>query len=161
YLPLAVQMLVNRDFNPHYFENPPLLTYIQSAVVAVVYGTRRILGLPPMASMHFWWLLMRSMTVAFGIGICVGVYLLAREWLDARAAIFAAFICAVSFLLVRDSHYAVNDIPATFFALSAVCILVGNRKQRPAMDVISGGVAGAAVAVKYNLGVVVVPLIVI
>lgn len=65
-----------------------------------------------------------------------------------------------SFLIVRDSHYAVNDIPGTFFLILSFSYIVGIYTKGRLKDyILSGLFAGMAVATKYNMGIIIFPLV--
>lgn len=62
----------------------------------------------------------RALAAAFGSATIVLVYLIARRFLDRPGAAFAAFFYALSPLAIRDSHFAVTDIPSVFFQTAVV-----------------------------------------
>jgi 4-amino-4-deoxy-L-arabinose transferase-like glycosyltransferase len=67
-------------------------------------------------------LISRLLSALMGVGVVAGVYLLSRELLrDRLAALFAALIAAVSYILVLYAHLGNLDVPVTFwFAISLV-----------------------------------------
>ena len=45
YLPVALKILRTGDLNPHYFRNPPLLTYLYSIVMFLYFIGGKLFGL--------------------------------------------------------------------------------------------------------------------
>lgn len=163
YISRAVAMLATGDLNPHYFENPPLLTYALLAELAVFVPSAQHMGLLPttenLRSQLFlspepFYLLARLNGVVAGTATVFLTYLVARRLLGEATALLSALVLAVAFLHVRNSHYAVNDVPATFLlvvmAYFASRVLADGRLR----DYLFGGIfLGLAVATKYNMGI--------
>lgn len=59
----------------------------------------------------------RTITAFFGIGIVWFVYLIAKKNTSKEVALLAAFLTAVNYRLVLNSHFALPDIYNTFFFL--------------------------------------------
>lgn len=66
------------------------------------------------------YLAVRALAAAFGSATILLVYLIARRFLDRPWASMAALLYAISPLAVRDSHFAVTDIPSVFFQTAVV-----------------------------------------
>lgn len=140
------------DLNPHYFENPPLLTYV--LVGAKEWrelwrgerDTQRWVNRGGLVRLSRWISALLGTLTAFAVGAS------AQRLLRSRAAgAVALMLVGVSYLHGRDSHYGVNDVPMTFLvALSllwATHYLLGDRARWLWM---SAAAAGLAAATKYN-----------
>ena len=69
-----------------------------------------------------------------------------------RAAVMAAWLLAVTFLHVRDSHFLTVDIPATFWGCLSMALLMGPAHSPRSGPPWAGAVIlGLAMATKYNL----------
>lgn len=162
YLPKAVRMLLTDDPNPHYFENPPLLTYLFFLELLVATAVGQVFHLIRSAQDIGTWLLVdptllyvaaRGQMALLGTGTVALTYVVAKRVLDPKTALAGAFLLAVAFLHVRDSHYAVNDIPATFLLMVSVYFatrIFATGKWREYL--LAGAFLGLAVATKYNAG---------
>ena len=126
YLPGAIGMLFKGDLNPHYFRNPPLLTYAVLLELLAYLKVGQIIGFPKsindLGTMMAQdptplYLLARMNGAIMGTATVVVAYLAAKRLFGARAGLAGALLLATAFLHVRDSHYAVNDVPATFFLM--------------------------------------------
>ncbi len=126
YLPGAITMLVKGDLNPHYFRNPPLLTYAVLTELLAYMGLGQLLGGPRsveeiglqmLQSPAPLYLIARMNGALTGTATVLVTYLAAKRLFDTRTGLAGALLLAVAFLHVRDSHYAVNDVPATFLLM--------------------------------------------
>ena len=175
YLPGALTMLSKGDLNPHYFRNPPLLTYTVLLELLAYLGAGQILGFPKsvndlglqmLQAPTPLYLIARMNGALLGTATVLVTYLVAKRLFDLRAALASALLLAVAFLHVRDSHYAVNDVPATlllmvsfFFAVRVYSPPFPKREggqgrlglEKPYL--LSGLFLGLAVATKYNVGI--------
>lgn len=158
------------DLNPHYFENPPLLTEL-------LFAARELhaLGAGPEATRA--WVaegglirLARWCGVLFGVWTVLLVGAAARRLLgspDARsttgAALAAGAVVAFSFLHGRDSHYGVNDVPMVALVSLALYAAIRAREAGALRWLwVSAVAAGLATAMKYSGGIAIaVPLAVI
>jgi len=173
YVDSAVGML-GGDLNPQRFNNPSLLKYVNAAAFAVWAGV----GLAPGSSgpgdlegfrLAFEddpsgaYLLARALVALFGSLTVLPVYALARRLTggDHTAGLIAGGLLAVTFLHVRDSHFAVSDVPgallATTVLVCALAVLDGGRERTRALY-IGGLLTGLATATKYSLLAVSLPL---
>jgi 4-amino-4-deoxy-L-arabinose transferase-like glycosyltransferase len=148
----AVIMMKTGDFNPHFFDYPTLYIYLQ-----VVVGVARFLtgamagrwaGLNQFsaADCYLW---ARALTALFGTLTVALVYRAARGWGDGPA-LLAAALMAVMPLHVRESHYALTDVPLTFFV--TLTLLLSQRAHedgRARTFAYAGAAAGLAAAMKY------------
>ena len=67
----------------------------------------------------------------------------------------------MSFLHVRDSHYGVPDVPTTFFvSLSVLLCLLAAQTRAKKYFALAAAMAAYAIATKWNVWLVVIPLII-
>lgn len=140
------------DLHPHYFENPPLLTYVLvgakewRSLWRGEQDTRRWVNQGGLYRLSRWIAALLGTLTAFAVGAS------AQRLLGSRAAgVVAMLIVGLSYLHGRDSHYGVNDVPMTF--LVALSLLFATRYMlgdRTRWLWISAVVAGLAAATKYN-----------
>ena len=128
YLPGAMGMLLKGDLNPHYFSNPPLVTYAVLAELFAYLKAGQLLGFPqtPMdvglqllVAPTPLYAMARMNSALAGTATVLMTYLVGRKLLGTWPSLAGALLLAVAFLPVRDSHYAVNDIPATFLLMAS------------------------------------------
>jgi 4-amino-4-deoxy-L-arabinose transferase-like glycosyltransferase len=149
------------DFNPHFFNIPPLISY----VLFVVYGFYFIIGklagifstpqdflekflLEPSS----WYILGR-----FFIGVILGtitiyfLYLLANKLFQKRIALLSSLFLSLCFIHILHSHYIYVDIPLTF-AILLVGIFSLKLYSHPTFRnyVLCGLLVGLSCAIKYN-----------
>jgi hypothetical protein len=159
FVPKAVE-LFGTDWNPHYFVNPPLLTYVLHLVFAVWFGggdgVRDALRTNPTEV----FVLARVVVAILGTAAVGLLYLagarLAGRWLG----LLAAALLAVAFLPVFYGHLALNDAPT----LAPICLALWGiagilRTARTRDYVIAGVGVGLAAATKYTGGIVLLPLL--
>src|SRR5262245_52703773 len=94
------------DLNPHLFLYPSLFLYLTASVYAI---------LPSVDP----FLVARALAAVAGTATIAVLYGAARERFSRRAALAAAAFSAVVFLMVRDSHFGVTDVPAAFLTVCA------------------------------------------
>jgi len=149
----AVRMMKTGDFNPHFFDYPTLYMYVQ-AVVAVfrfAFGAMRGLwnGLAqaPTEEFYVWG---RAVTAILGTATVWIVYRAGMRW-GGRTALLAAVMLAVMPLHVRESHYVLTDVPATFLVMLTLLLSLRAHERSTAWSfALAGAVAGLAGATKYN-----------
>jgi 4-amino-4-deoxy-L-arabinose transferase-like glycosyltransferase len=160
FVPKAVEMFSHgHNLNPHYFVNPPALTYVLHLVFAVWlgggHGVLREYGFH--ANQVF---LVARVTVALlGTAAVWLLYLLGARLFDRRVGLLAAAIEAVAFLPVFYGHFALNDaatlLPLTLSLLGSAGVLRRGRNRDYAL---AGLGLGLACASKYTAGIAIVPL---
>ena len=168
YLTIAVQMVCTGDLNPHDFKNPPLLTYLFAVslsihdLVSSIFGS---LSSHRDVCVQYWTDPTAHITAARGLVAAMGAATaLLVGWTTWRlfgfmAGWFAGLLAACSFLLVRDAHYAVNDIPSVFlmmlsFHFASRFFLEGKERHLYS----AAALVGLATATKYHVGLAVIPL---
>lgn len=145
-------MLRSGDFNPRFYDYPGLYIYVQFAVACVRFITGALLGYwsslsQPQVWEFFLW--GRAVTAILGTATVVLVYQIGLRW-GTRQALLAAGLMAVMPLHVRESHFILTDVPATFF-VTLTFLLAIRASERPAMGTfaLAGAAAGLAAATKY------------
>ncbi len=159
----AVRMMKTGDFNPRFFDYPSLYMYIEAAASTVrflfgaIHGRWSALAQAPTEEFYLWG---RAVTALFGTATVWLLYRTGLRW-NRRTALLAAVMLAVMPLHVRESHYTLTDVPATFFVVAALLLaLRAHERSTMTSFALAGAAAGLAGATKYNAGVVIVmPLI--
>ena len=159
----AVGMMKSGDFNPRFYDYPALYIYVQLAVACVRFllgamsGEWYALADAHPESFYLWG---RAVTALLGTATVALVYFIGVRW-GTRYALVAALLMAVTPLHVRESHYVLTDVPATFFVTLAFLLSLRAHEQPRAMKFLWAGVAaGLAAATKYTGAVaMVLPLI--
>jgi hypothetical protein len=151
---VAAQMVSHHTLNPHYFVNPPGLSYLLGAFFTVGW----INGHPGQAFSNDpepFFLLARIVVAAIGVASVYFVYLLGRRYDSARTGLVAAAILAVSFIDVWYSKQALDDAVAPApMILAALFALRGFDEGRRRDFIIAGLFAGVAAATKYTSGAI-------
>lgn len=151
----AVGMMKTGDFNPHFFDYPTLYMYVQALVavarflVGAMQGQWAALAQAPNEAFYLWG---RAVTAIAGTATVWVLYRAGLRW-GARTALLAAAMFAVMPLHVRESHFVLTDVPATFFV--AVTLLISLRAHERSTVwafALAGAAAGLAAGTKYNAG---------
>jgi 4-amino-4-deoxy-L-arabinose transferase-like glycosyltransferase len=149
----AVRMMKTGDFNPHFFDYPTLYMYVQAlvAVFRFVFGAMRGmwsgLAQAPTEAFYVWG---RAVTAILGTGTVWVVYRAGMRW-GGRTALLAAVMVAVMPLHVRESHYVLTDVPATFLVMLTLLLSLRAHERSTAWSfALAGAAAGLAGATKYN-----------
>jgi hypothetical protein len=154
-LPAASAVFEGGD-EPTDFRNPTLFRHL----LGLEYRLLVLLGLVPPADVDHNLLgtamLLARLTVALlGIASVALLYLVGRAVLGRPTGFLAALLLAVNFLHVHLSHFALNDVPATFFLVAALVPSAGLLGRPTGRDFfLAGLLGGLAAATKYNFGVV-------
>jgi 4-amino-4-deoxy-L-arabinose transferase-like glycosyltransferase len=161
FVPKAVQMFApGHDLNPDYFVNPPALTYVLHAAMALWFGGGKAVLREYSSHPDRVFLLSRVVVALLGTGAVWLLYLLAARLFDRRTALLAAAIEAVAFLPVFYGHLALNDaatlLPLTLSLYGSAGVLRYGRRRDWA---IAGLGLGLACASKYTAGIAVLPLV--
>ena len=159
FVPEAVAMF-HHGPNPHYFVNPPALSYLLHVVFAVWLGGR--VGVTREFAQHPDRLfLLARVTVALLGTISVWLlYLLGARLFNRAVGLLASAVMAVAFLPVFYGHLALNDAPTlaplTLSLLGSAGVLRSGRRR----DYLLAGIGlGLASATKYTAGVMILPLL--
>jgi 4-amino-4-deoxy-L-arabinose transferase-like glycosyltransferase len=158
FVPDAVRMAEAHGFHPHYFANPPALTYALRLVFGLRWGGG--VGGAWAADPGALFLTGRVLVAVLGAAAAGLLAVAGARLFDRATGLLAGALVAVGFLPVFYSHLALNDVPA----MAAVCLaLVGAARlfegAGPRWALAAGGAAGLAVATKYTGGVALVALV--
>jgi 4-amino-4-deoxy-L-arabinose transferase-like glycosyltransferase len=162
----AADMAQDGSLNPKYFRNPTLFTYLLLAE----YTLLELSGLNLAALAPKWSALAypslelflgRLSSALLGVATVAVVYALGARLLGRSVGLLGALLLAVAFIHVRDSHFATNDVAATFLlslsVLFSARLAVAGRIRHLFLAALLGGLASSA---KYNAGFFVLPLLV-
>jgi hypothetical protein len=158
FVPKAVEMF-SHGLNPHYFVNPPALTYVLHLVFAVWFGGGH--GVTREYALHpdHVYLVARVTVALLGTAAVWMLYLLGALLFDRRVGLLAATLEAVAFLPVFYGHFALNDaatlLPLTLSLFGSVGVMRHGRGRDYALAGIGLGLACAS---KYTAGIAIVPL---
>jgi 4-amino-4-deoxy-L-arabinose transferase-like glycosyltransferase len=158
FVPKAVEMSAH-GLNPHYFVNPPALTYVLHLVLSVWFGGAH--GVVREYALHpdQVYLLARVVVALLGAAAVWLLYLLGARLFDRHVGLLAAALEAVAFLPVFYGHFALNDaatlLPLTLSLLGSAGIAQSGRRRDYALAGIGLGLACAS---KYTAGIAIVPL---
>ena len=153
------------DLNPHFFNYPSFHIYTLAGLFSAYYVmgwlSGGFLSTQDFLLQHFIdpspiYLTGRLLNAFLGTATVFLTYLLARQLGGIKIGLFSAAFLSVSFLHVRDSHYLTVDVPATFYLLLSVVLLLRffDRKHYSWL-IVSALFAGLAVSTKYNLAILV------
>ena len=156
-----------RRFNPGFFDWPSLFMYVTTVAFVGYFQFGRLVGWFPYESRFLaaatrdqapLRVITRSLSAAAGVLTVATVYAIGRRLFDRTTALVGAFFLAVSALHVRDSHFGVTDVAATFLVTwSFLHTVAFAQSRRPRNWITSALLAGAAASTKYNAGLVVLP----
>lgn len=153
---------------PTWWNNPPLYKYVYLAEFGGLYVLGKVLSwydspaefgaentLDP-TKLH---LIGRATTAAFGILTVLIAYWLGKNYRNRDVGLISAAFLALAFIHVRDSHYAVNDIPLTLLVTLATLAAVRLSQTGRIKWYMLGGIAlGLGFSTKYSGLIAIVPL---
>jgi 4-amino-4-deoxy-L-arabinose transferase-like glycosyltransferase len=155
----AVTIMKTGDFNPHFFDYPGLYIYVQALVAIVRFlagatqGQWSALAQAPVDAFYLWG---RAVTAITGTATVWIVYQAALRW-DRRTALLAAAMFAEIPLHVRESHFELTDVPATFVVTVTLLLsLRAHERSTVWAFALAGAAAGLAAGTKYNAGLAIV-----
>jgi 4-amino-4-deoxy-L-arabinose transferase-like glycosyltransferase len=158
FVPKAVAMS-SGGLNPHYFVNPPALTYVLHAVFVLWFGGDSGVARAYASHPDHVFLVARIVVALLGAGAVWLLYLLGARLFGRGVGLLAAALEAVAFLPVFYAHFALNDaatlLPLTLSLFGSAGILRYGRKRDYAL---AGLGLGFACASKYTAGIAIVPL---
>jgi hypothetical protein len=163
-----------RDLSPTFFDWPHLFMYEVTLGLVPLFKIGRWIGWYR-SETHFLqmmvldpspvYLTARVLSAAAGTASVWILYRAARRLYGETAALIAALFLALAFLHVRDSHFGVTDITATFFVLTSFLFVIrysqgGHPFLGRQSDLIAAAFfAGLATSTKYNAAIAAVPLL--
>jgi 4-amino-4-deoxy-L-arabinose transferase-like glycosyltransferase len=146
-------MIKTGDFNPHFFDYPSLYMYVQAVVAVFRFAVGAMQGMwsglaqAPTEEFYVWG---RAVTATLGTATVWIVYRAGMRW-GGRTALLAAVMIAVMPLHVRESHYVLTDVPATFLVMLTLLLSLRAHERSTAWSfALAGAAAGLAGATKYN-----------
>jgi 4-amino-4-deoxy-L-arabinose transferase-like glycosyltransferase len=155
----AVRMIKTGDFNLTFYDYGGLTYYLQAAVASARFlvgaMNREWTSLDQVWEGDFYvWA--RATTALLGVLTIVLVYRAGLR-LGVAAALFAALAMALQPQHIRESHFALTDVPMTFFVvLTLVQSLSASQHPRPLEFLFAGIAVGLAAATKYNAALAIV-----
>src|SRR5262249_20895961 len=159
---------VTRSFHPHFFDWPSLFMYAVSAAFAAYFAIGRLAGwfadspafLAAMSEQPApLFRIARGVSAAAGVATVATVHAIGAQLFDRTTGLVAAFFTACAALHVRDSHFGVTDVAATWLVTMAFLYTVRWTRRERRRDAVYAAVwAGLAASTKYNAGLVVLPL---
>ncbi|HNX68469.1 MAG TPA: glycosyltransferase family 87 protein [Candidatus Omnitrophota bacterium] len=162
------------DLNPHFFNIPPLVSYLLFVCYGIFYavglGTGYFHSVRDLETLFYldpsvFYLIARGVFgVLLGTATVGALYRLVKRFRDAEQALLAALFLAVNFLHARDSHYLYTDIPLLLVLVSGMGVFLripgnsapgvqceeGTGPEGAGVHWLSGVMIGLAAAVKYN-----------
>ncbi|MGI4791776.1 MAG: ArnT family glycosyltransferase [Janthinobacterium lividum] len=153
---------------PHFYRYGSLQLYLVcfANTLAALFGGVEIVPkdyavwYPEWAKMY---LIGRCLTVGMGVGTVWATYALGLRLWGKRAGLLAALILAITPLHAQHSHFLTVDVPATFWVMLSLLwtVRLATGDSKPLKAALWAGVfAGLAAATKYNMALVILPLIV-
>jgi 4-amino-4-deoxy-L-arabinose transferase-like glycosyltransferase len=164
FVPEAVAMF-DHGLNPHYFVNPPALTYLLHAVFGVWFG---VLGFGSHSSVtrefalhpDRLFLLARIAVALLGTVSVWLLYLVGARLFDRAVGLLASAVMAMAFLPVFYGHLALNDAPTLVGLTLSLLGTAGVLRQGRMVDYLLAGIGlGLATATKYTAGAMILPLV--
>jgi 4-amino-4-deoxy-L-arabinose transferase-like glycosyltransferase len=143
----AFQFLKSGDINPHFFNYPSFLMYLNAAIYFLYQNFQGFITSDEA------YIIGRLIVATLGTFTIAFTYLIGKNLFNIQIGIIGAAIITILPLHVNDSHYATVDIPLTFFVtLSFFCIYYIVQKGLLKWYLASGICIGLATATKYNGG---------
>ena len=143
------------DPNPHHFDWPHLYIYLNYFVYMIFAKFRDIITavglksqLTQIAPLMYndnliFYLLSRTLSAVLGALTAIPLYLWTKKLTDKKTALFSATLLALTPLHVRNSHYALIDVPMLFFLCWALYFSTRSA-------ILSGLFLGFSTSTKYN-----------
>jgi hypothetical protein len=143
--------------NPQFFRYPTLFMYVMALI------DRIWLGSPGRVDEATVYVGARAVSALLGTATVPLLFVTARRLFSTSVALVASGLLAVTFLHVRDSHFGVTDVPATFLIVAAFSAIVAGPFERPTWRTVSlaGVWCGLAAATKYNAGLILIALLIV
>lgn len=153
------------NWNPKYFRNPPGFSYANTLWyplwlrIAPTIDVRDSWEFPPSTDVaqtlrtrpYDLMLGTRVLSALFGVGVVLLAVLIARRLHSWSAAWCAGTYLMVSFVSVRESHMGTNDTASVFWVMLAFFVgMIAQKRKNLLYWMLAGGLAGVAIATKYN-----------
>lgn len=158
----------SQGLEPVWWNNPPFYKYVLLAEYGGLFAVGRVLGWYASAADFgarntvdptLLYLLARGTTALLGTLTVWITYQLGKTAYSRVTGLLSAAFLAVCFLHVRDSHFAVNDIPLTFFTtVVLLAALMIAQTGKPKWYAIAGAALGFGFATKYSAALAALPI---
>jgi hypothetical protein len=162
FVPEAVAMF-HHGLNPHYFINPPALTYLLHVVFAVWFGgLRSHSSIAREFALHpdRFFLVARITVALLGTASVWLLYLAGARLFDRSVGLLASAVMSVAFLPVFYGHLALNDVPTMAPLTLSLLGTAGVLRRGRMVDYLLAGVGvGLASATKYTAGAMILPVL--
>ncbi|MFN7954142.1 MAG: glycosyltransferase family 39 protein [bacterium] len=143
------------DPNPHFFLKPTLSYYAVALAYLVAFPPLRMLGVVPSYAAFLrdqtlltW--IGRGLTALEAVVTVLALFLVVRRGFGVRAALVAAFACAVLPIHVAIAHYVNVDVPMGLFCVLALGACFRYLESGARRDLwMAGCAAGLAASAKY------------
>jgi len=176
YITISQNIFKTGDLNPHFFNYPSLLFYVNAFAYIPYYLLGKLIGvfhtpnniLPPIslvmgvtqAQMPTTVLLGRVITICFGVGTAGLVYFVGKQ-ITGRTAVgvLASLMVAISPTSVWHSRLITPDTFVTFFSLASfLASILVYQQGKTWQYAVAGICVGLTASSKYNGGLIVLPL---
>jgi 4-amino-4-deoxy-L-arabinose transferase-like glycosyltransferase len=157
------------DLNPHFFNYPSLVIYIQFLVNGAAFLVMRAAGsvadgtgflVMEIANPGGMVLAARLVGVAFAVATVLALYRLGRRAAGRDAGVVAAGLLAINLYHVDRSRMIEVDVPLTFFVAAALIAILGVIDSPTRRRYLLAGLAvGLAASVKYTGALLALPLL--
>ena len=157
----------SRSLNPGFFDWPSLFMYATTVGFIVYFQLGRLVGKFPYEVTFLaeatrnqspLRLITRGLSAMTGVLTVATVHAIGLRLFDRTTALIGAFFLAGAALHVRDSHFGVTDVAATWLVTLSFLYTVKfahTRLRGAAMG--AAMLAGAAASTKYNAGLILLP----
>jgi len=157
-----------RNLNPAFFDWPSLFMYAVAAAFVVYFNIGRMVGwfgreasFLAAGTTHPVPLLLiaRGLSAAAGTATVAVTYRIGATLFDRTTALVGAVFLAVAALHVRESHFGLTDVAATFLLMTSFLYIVRYWRSGARRDALLAAVfCGLAASTKYNVGIVALAL---
>lgn len=155
--------------NVGYFDNPTGFVYLLFFEYGLFYLIGRLFSFfhsaRDLAILYYqnpsvYLLLGRTTVALLSVGTVYLTYLVSKKSFNRTVGLVAALFLACSFGHIRDSHFAVPDIPMVFFVIFAFYFIIHFWQTKQNKAVFLGAFfTGIAIGFKYTAGFIAVPLL--
>jgi hypothetical protein len=147
------------DLNPHFFNYGSLWLYVLAAAYGAYFALGWVVGWfsSPRDLLHLYdfeptslVLIARSLSVAMGTASVFFAAQAGRALLGRTEGLLAGALLSLTYLHVRDSHFATTDVPMTAFLTASLFFLARTLRSGALRDLALAGLcAGLATSTKY------------
>ncbi len=161
----ALNMVRERTANPHWFQYPTLLLYLEAAVVAVVQplvhaplSTDTALNrIGPWDALPAQWPFVLGGRLMVALCAVLGVWWIYRAgcaYAGLPVGLGAALLLAAAPLHNESGHFMTTDVPAATLLTAALALSIGAARTGDSRRLAAAGcVAGLAAGTKYTAGI--------